>query len=192
MKKSCLVLGGLFLFAVAALIGVVVMKAPQWWAKGSKFVQEAMAEQKRIEEIEKNWTPPSETPDASWAPAELGPWKLKQTEAVSGWPDLKVTRPGQRMVYENGGKRIEIGVVAANDLEKEVLIKRILEAEQDAGKGHMTSTMGNQTHVRSGSHHTRVWWLKNRLFFFRSEDVDPDVAEAYLNAISGVNKAEKE
>lgn len=192
MKKSCAVIGVVFLLLLVAGIGTLAMKAPAWWAKGTKFFQEAMTEQRRIEEIERNWTPPSETPDASWAPAALGEWKLKQMESVSGWPDLKVPRPGLRVVYEKGGRQVEIGVVAANDLEKEVLIERILEAAQNGGSGHMISTMGNQTQVKTGSHHTRVWWIKNRLFFFRSQAVDPDFAETYLNTISGTRKAEKE
>lgn len=192
MKKSCLVIGGLFLLLLTAGIATLVMRAPQWWEKGAKFVQGVIAEQERIERFESDWTPKSNQPDAAWAPAALGEWKLIQTESVSGWPDLKVTRPGQRMVYENGGKRLEIGVVAANDLEKEVLIERIVEAAQQPSTGNMTSTRGNQTHVRSGPRHTRIWWLKNWLFFFRSTDVDPDVGEAYLNEISASPKAEVE
>jgi hypothetical protein len=48
----------------------------------------------------------------------------------------------------------------------------------------MTTTMGNRTHVKSGDSHTRVWWLKDWLFFFRSQGADPDIAEQYLKAIA--------
>ena len=96
MRKSCWVLGGLFLFAVVALIGVVAMTVPRWWTEGSKMVREVVAEQKRMADLEATWTPPSEKPDAAWAPAEIVEWKLKQVEAVSGWPgirSLSITAP---------------------------------------------------------------------------------------------------
>ena len=192
MKKSCLVLGVLFLLALTAGIGVVAMKAPLWWAKGKHAVEQAMAEQQRISDLETKWRPPSEKPDAAWAPAELSTWKLKQVEAVSGWPDLNEARVAQRMIYEYEGLTVEIGVMAANDLEKEVLIERIVEAAKTPGKGHRTTTIVNRTHVRSGNLNTRLWWLKNWLFVFRSKDVDPTIEEKYLNAISGSRMVEKE
>lgn len=198
MKKSCAIIAAVFLVLLAGGIGLLVMKAPQWWAQGKKLVADTMAEEGRVASFEAGWTPPSAKPDAKWAPATIGSWKLKQATEVPGWPELNVTRAGQRMIYENGPRTIEIGVVAANDLEKEVLVKRILDAAKEAGNptahgsiklnastGHSTTTMGNRTHVQSGNHHTRVWWLKDWLFFFRAQDVDPDIGEEYLKAISG-------
>ena len=192
MKKSCLVLGGLFLLALAAGIAVLAVKVPNWWADGKRYVEAAMAEQKRIDELEKHWTPPSENPDAAWAPAQLGDWKLKQTETECGWPDLNVPQVAQRMIYENNGQTIEIGVMTVNAPEKEAGIERIVEAAKTAGSGCWTTNFGNRAHVRSGNLNTRVWWLKNRLFVFRSKDVDPLLGEQYLHAISGGNKAEME
>lgn len=115
----------------------------------------------------------------------VGTIKLKQVDAVTGWPELNVTRAEQRMIYSNGSRTLEIGVVAANDLEKEVLVKRILEAAKEAGSSNRTITMGNRTHVESGSQHTRVWWLKDWLFFFRARDVDPDIGGESLKVLSG-------
>lgn len=203
MKKSCAVGCAVLLILAAALVGVLMTKGPQWFAQGKGFVMNVMAEEARIGAFEAAWIPPSPEPDGAWAPGTIGQWKLKQHEAVTGWPELNITRGGQRMIYENGSATIEIGVVAANELEKEALLKRVLDAAKDAGNtttrksigngtvtlnsgaGNMTTTMGNRTHVKSGNHHTRVWWLKDWLFFFRGQDVDPDLGEEYLKAISG-------
>lgn len=200
MKKSCAIIGALFLVLLVTGIGLLVMKAPQWWEKGKKLVFATIAEEQRISTFEAEWTAPSAKPDAKWAPATIGSWRLKEVSGVTGWPELNVTRAGQRMIYENGPQTCEIGVVAANDLEKEVLVKRILDATKDAGNkpttvgsgpvtvstgtSQTTTTMGNRSHVRSGNHHTRVWWLKDWLFFFRARDIDPDIGEEYLRAIS--------
>jgi hypothetical protein len=200
MKKSCAIVCAVLLILIAAGIGLLVMKAPQWWAQGKKLVLDTMAEEQRVGAFEAGWTAPSEKPDAKWAPATIGQWKLKQVTEVAGWPELNVTRSGQRMIYEDGPRTVEIGVVAANDLEKEVLVKRIVDAAKEAGNkttvgsgafklkssaGNLTTTMGNRTYVKSGNHHTWVWWLKDWLFFFRAQDVDPEIGEEYLKAISG-------
>lgn len=203
MKKSCAIGCAVLLILAAAGVGWVMMRAPHWWQQGTKLVMNTMAEESRISAFESAWTAPSPQPDAAWAPAEIGTWTLKQQEQVTGWPELNITRAGQRMIYEKGAATIEIGIVAANELEREALLKRLLDAAKDAGNtttrktigsgtvtlnssaSNMTTTMGNRTHVRSGDQHTRVWWLKDWLFFFRAQGDDPaGFPEEFLKAIS--------
>lgn len=82
-------------------------------------------------------------------------WKLKKADEVPGWPELNVTRAGQRMIHENDARTVEVGVVAANDLEKEVLVKRILDAAQEGqvqvgtGAEFPTEHQGEAEHQRS-------------------------------------------
>ena len=209
MKKSCAIGCAVLLLVTAALVGVVMTKAPHWWAKGKKFVLDTMAEEQRISAFETTWAPPPMHETASWAPPTVGEWRLKQSESVTGWPELKVDRAGWRVIYEQGARTVEIGAVPANELERPELLKRLTEAAQaraemisrktigsgsvtlNTSSGHMTTSMGNRTHVQAGGEHLRIWWLKDWLFFFRATDADPAAfAEEYLRAISAQGRPE--
>jgi hypothetical protein len=209
MKKSCAIGCAVLLILAAAGVGWVMMKAPQWWQQGTKLVMDTMAEERRISAFEAAWVPPSPQPDAAWAPGEIGKWTLKQVEPVSGWPELNVTRAGQRAIYEQGARTIDVGVVPANDLERETLLTRLTYAAQEAGNtttrksigngtvtlnsntGYSMTRRGNRTHMKSGDAHTRVWWVKDWLFFFRTQGEDaPEFPEEFLRGIAGEGKSE--
>lgn len=210
MKKSCAVGCVVLLVAVAVLIGVVTMKAPQWWQRGRQFVLDTMAEEQRMAAFEAAWTAPSAQPDAGWTPDAVGAWRLKESAAVTGWPELNVDRAGRRATYADGARTVEVGVLAANELERPELQKRVIAAAQQGGGtttrktigngtvtlggsgSHTTTTMGNRTHVStSAGGHTRLWWVKGWLFVFRSRDADPaQFAEEFLKAIDATRPAE--
>ena len=67
MKKSCAIVGGVFLAMLVAAIVFLAIKAPQWWAQGKKLVFDTMAEETRVSGFEAGWTAPSAKPDAKWA-----------------------------------------------------------------------------------------------------------------------------
>lgn len=201
MNKSCAIGCAAILIFFAALAAMLIVKGPAWFASGKGKVMKLIAEEQRISSFESAWAPPSSKLDQQWAPPEIGEWKLKQLETVAGWPDLNVAVPGQRMIYENGEQIIEIGVVAANELEKETLIQRIKEALEAGGRssrqfgsgvsvttsGSRTTTqMGNRIDVKiNDTNRTRLWWLKDWLFFYRTQNAEDlgSFAEQYLRAI---------
>jgi hypothetical protein len=209
MKKSCAVGCVVVVLLLGALGVLIATKGPQWFAKGKRFVMNAVAEEQRIAAFESAWIAPSAKPDDQWAPHEFAGWRLKQVKPDSMWSELNISRTGQRMTYEKDGQTVEIGVIAANDLEKPELIKRLTDATINPGRSfknvgdssisldsntsHSTTTIGNRTHISVGSdEHTRIWWLMDWLFFFRMKSPDqPQLPEEYLKAISGRHAGEK-
>ena len=189
MKKSCAIGCAVLLLLAAALVGVVMTKAPHWWAKGKKFVSDTMAEEQRVSAFEAAWTPPSPEDVAGWAPQAVGEWKLELGAKKTDWPELKLDRAGWRSIYKQGARTIEIGAVPATELEKPELLKRLTSGagprlddhaqehrqwhgDAEFNTGQDDDDDGNRTHVQAGGEHLHGW-LKDWLLFFRATDADP-------------------
>ncbi|MEA3213266.1 MAG: hypothetical protein QOE70_6323 [Chthoniobacter sp.] len=172
----------------AILVGVAMVQLPRLFEKGKGWFLATLAEQQRIDKLEAAWKPPSPNVDATWFPAELGEWKLDRSAPIPGVPELDIPRGGYHASYSSSRGSVQVEVVAANDLEKETLLRRAQDALSKAadaeetttrvggvtvtsknGSSRMTSSMGSRTHVQlKGDEHTRFWWVKGWLFIFRA------------------------
>jgi hypothetical protein len=206
MNRNALLGCGLVLFTIVAVIVMVgFVFVPRMVSKGKKWVGAQMEEVQRRSAIEKAWRPPSATPDASWFPAKVGAWTLTANDEISGLPELNIERAGRRGKYRGEKQDIEVTILAANDLEKDAIFSRAKAALEKGGTQVTTGTFGSGSyrvetrgsHVTTqtpgrlyvctdGIHHTRLWWLKDFLFIFRTDGPDdPDsFAEQFLSAMT--------
>ena len=162
------------LLLLAAAIGAGLYYAPKLWRKGLVAANDALVESGRIGKLEADWQPPSAQAEAGWFPQEVGAWKRVSAEASAGIPALNIERAGHRAVYQSASATVEVDVLAANDLEKEALLKRAQDALSSGSGSRMTTTFGHRVHVRVNSDHTRLWWVKGWLFIFRERGTDPE------------------
>jgi hypothetical protein len=202
-----IVLGCAAVFAalVAALIIAAFVLVPRTMSKAKKWVGAQMEEASRRAAIEKAWRPPSATLEASWFPAAIGAWTLTTNEETPGLPELNIDRAGRRGKYRGPKQDVEVTILSANDLEKDAIFSRAKSALESGGAQVTTGTNGSVSyrvesrgsHVTTqtpgrlyvcidGKHHTRLWWVKDFLFIFRTDGPDdPDAfAEQFLSAMA--------
>jgi len=193
-----------FVVLVAALVVAAFVLVPNTVSKAKKWFGAQMEGANRRAAIEKAWRPPSATLEASWFPAAVGAWTLTANEDVPGLPELNVDRAGRRGKYRGSKQDIEVTIVPANDLEKDALFSRAKSALESGAPRGLTGIKGSASyrvetrgsHVTTqtpgrlyvcidGKHHTRLWWVKDFLFIFRTDGPDdPDpFAEQFLGAM---------
>ena len=204
-RKFLLGCGLVVLVVVVASVVAAFVFLPGMVTRAKKWVGSQMAEASRRAAIEKAWRPPSATLAANWFPATVGAWTLTASEETPGLPELNVDRAGRRGKYRGAQQDIEVTILPANDLEKDAIFSRAKSALESGGTRVRTGTNGpvsyrveshgsrviTQTPGRlyvclDGQHHTRLWWVKDFLFIFRTDGPeDPDAfAEQFLGAMT--------
>ncbi len=175
-----------FVALVAALVIAAFVLVPRTVSEAKKWVGAQMEEANRRAAIEKAWRPPSATLDASWFPAAVGAWTLTANEETPGLPELNVDRAGRRGKYRGAQQDIEVTILPVNDLEKDAIFSRAKSALESRGSHVSTQTPGRLYVRTDGKHHTRLWWVKDFLFIFRTDGPDdPDpFAEQFLSAMA--------
>lgn len=187
MNRRFLIGCGLVVVGIAAAIIIAAFVfVPRMAGKAQKWIGAQMAEANRRAAIEKAWRPPSATPDASWFPPTVGEWTLTANEDTPGLPELNIERAGRRGKYRGAKQDLEVTILPANDLEKDAIFSRAKSALESRGS-HVTTRTTGRLYVRiGGEHHTRLWWVKDFLFIFRTDGPDdPDAfAEQFLSAMT--------
>ena len=203
-RKVLLGCGSLILLVIAVIaIGIFVV-APRMMEKGKGWLSAQMEESKHRTAIESAWQPPSQRPDASWFPTVVEKWTLRTSTDISTVPELQLDRPGRRGTYRGEKQDVEVIVIPVNDLERDGIFdraaatlseqsKRVFKGNTEHGSIRI-ETGGSQVTTRTpgrlylrlnGDDHTRLWWIKDWLFVFRT--VGPDdsdfFAEKYLEAM---------
>lgn len=184
-------------------IGISVV-APRMMQKGQGWLNAQVENTARRSAIESAWQPPSLRPDATWFPAVVEKWTLQSSADISTLPELQLDRPGRRGKYRGEKQDVEVIVVPVSDLELDDVFNRAASALNAAGKhvikggsdhssfhietssSQMTTRTQGRLYLRlSGDDHTRLWWMKDWLFVFRTVGPeDPDAfAEKYLEAM---------
>jgi len=206
MNRNVLLGCGLVMFAIVAAVAIAaVLFVPRMVGKAKKWVGAQMEEAGRRTAIEKAWRPPSATADSSWFPTKVGSWILTTNEDSPGLPELNVDRAGRRGKYRGEKQDIEVTILPVNDLEKDAIFSRVKTALESGGTQVTTGTIGSGSyrvetrgsHVTTqtpgrlyvcidGTHHTRLWWVKDFLFIFRTDGPDdPDAfAAEFLSAMT--------
>jgi len=202
MNRSVAIGCGIVIAVFAVLIGLVAWLGPKLFEKGKSYMTQVMAEQaaerKRINAIESAWQPPTAAADATWFPDQVGNSKLERSEPFASIPEMHIERAGHRATYRSGAGRIGVVVLAANDLEKDTLIRRISDSVRgrsidSPGLGEndfnnlsaSTTPYGARRHEKfANGEQVQFWWIKGWLFFFQTHDnVDPkDFSEELLGA----------
>ncbi len=157
--------------------------------------------------LEKAWREPGQRPDASWFPAVLDGFTLRTTEALTAMPELQLDRPGWRGKYRGEKQDEEVTILPVSDLERDGIFDRaasMLEANSQrvitgggdhssfkitTNSGHLTTRSGNRFYIKvNGDEHTRLWWIKDWLFIFRTTGPDdPDAfADKFIEAMKPV------
>lgn len=185
MNKKLATGCGVLLALLAIIVGLGIYAVPKLVRRAKVAVKSNVEESNRLSAIESKWRPPSAAPDASWFPKQVEKWQLTTQEASTGIPTLQIERAGQYGAYRSGAAEvIEVNVLAANDLEKEALFSRAQAALSE--KTRASSSSGNRVYVRlTEDDYTRMWWIKDWLFIFRSHrGADPEAfMEAYMQAM---------
>ena len=203
-RKFVLGCAGVVLFMIGAIaIGVFVV-APRLMQKGKGWLNAQIENTARRSAIESAWLPPSERPDAAWFPGVVEKWALQSSTDITTVPDLQLDRPGRRGKYRGEKQDIEVTVIPVSDLELDGILNRAASALAEQGKrviekrsenasfrietggSQMTTRTPGRLYVRlKGDSRTRLWWIKDWLFMFRTvgpEDPD-EFAEKYLEAM---------
>jgi hypothetical protein len=194
-----------FVALVVVLVIAAFVLVPHTVSEAKKWFGAQMEEANRRAEIEKAWRPPSATLDTSWFPAAVGAWTLTANEETPGLPELNVDRAGRRGKYRGPKQDIEVTILPVNDLEKDAIFSRAKSALESSNSqvttgtngpvsyrvesrgSHVTTQTPGRLYVRTdGKHHTRLWWMKDFLFIFRTDGPDdPDAfAEQFLSAMT--------
>lgn len=203
-RKFLLGCAGAALFMIGAIaIGVFVV-APRLVQKGKSWLNAQVESTARRSAIESSWQPPSLRPDAAWFPAVVEKWALQSSTDISTVPDLQLDRPGRRGKYRGEKQDVEVTVIPVSDLELDGILSRAAAtlAEQgkrvitkgsengsfriETGGSQMTTRTPDRLYVRlRGDSRTRLWWIKDWLFMFRTVGPDdPDeFSEKYLEAM---------
>ena len=203
-RKSCFGCGCLVLLIIGAIaIGIFVV-APRVMEKGAVFAGEMIESSKHRAAVESTWQPPSERPDASWFPAAVEKGTLRTSADISTVPELQLDRPGRRGTYRGEKQDIEVIVIPVSDLEREGILDKAASTLADESRHVIKGNTANSSfristntsrvtmrtpgrlYVRlNGDDHTRLWWIKDWLFIFRTTGPeDPDAfAEKYLEAM---------
>lgn len=185
MNKKLATGCGVLLVLLAIIIGIGIYAVPKLVRKAKVAIKSNIEESNRLAAIESKWRPPSAAPDASWFPKQVENWQLTTQETSTGIPALNIERAGQYGAYRSGAEVVEVNVVTANDLEKDALFSKAQAALSTGTR--VSSSSGNRVYVRlNGNDYTRMWWIKNWLFIFRSHGgSDPETfMEAYMKAMN--------
>ena len=153
---------------------------------------------------------PGQVSEKEWVPPIIPPhtpglqWTLASSTDISTVPELQLDRAGRRAKYRGENQDVEVSVIPVSDLEKDGILNRAASVLGEEGKrvissgtsngsfrietntSRMTTRTQDRLYVRvKGDIHTRVWWIKDWLFVFRTTGPeDPDAfAEAYLEAM---------
>ena len=203
-RKFVLGCAGVVLFVIGAIaIGVFVV-APRLVKTGKSWLHAQVESTAHRTAIESAWQPPSPRPDAAWFPAVVEKWALQSSADITTVPDLQLDRPGRRGKYRGENQDVEVTVIPVSDLELDGILsraaatlaeqgKRVLAKSSEAGSfrietagSQMTTRTPGRLYVRlRGDNRTRLWWIKDWLFMFRTVGPeDPDgFAEKYLEAM---------
>ncbi len=167
----------MFVIGVIA-IGVFVV-APRVVEKGKGWLNTQIDESKRRNAIESGWQPPGERPDANWFPVAVDKWTLGVSESISTVPEILLDRPGRRANYRGEKQDCEVIVIPVSDLELQSVFDRAASAlRTDTGGSQMTTRTPGRLYVRThGDRHTRLWWIRDWLFIFRT--VGPEEPDAF-------------
>ena len=182
---------------VVILIGTIVIgvfSARNVFKKGKSWISTQMEDAGRRSAIESAWREPGPRPDASWFPGTVGKWTLSTNEGFISLPELELDRPGWRGKYRGDAQDVEVTVVPVSDLEIEGVFNRAKTAAESGGGSKMSTRTAGRLYVRvNGNVHTRLWWLKDWLFIFRTTGPeDPDAfAELYLGAMKPTDLEKK-
>ena len=203
-RKFVLGCAGVVLFMIGGIaIGVFVV-APRLMQKGKSWLHAQVESTAHRSAIESAWQPPSPRPDAAWFPAVVEKWELQSSADITNVPDIQLDRPGRRGKYRGEKQDIEVTVIPVSDLELDGILSRAASmlAEQgkrviakgsengsfriETGGSQMTTRTPGRLYVRlGGDSRTRLWWIKDWLFMFRTvgpEDPD-EFSEKYLEAM---------
>ena len=186
-RKILLGCGCLVLIVIGAIAAGIFFAAPRVLQNGTKWFSAAIEESGRRAAVEAAWKEPSLRPDASWFPPVVDGWTLGTSEDFATLPELQLDRPGRRGKYRGEKQDVEVTVVPVSDLELDAIFNRAITTLERAGGNRMTTRTPGRVYVRTnGDTHTRLWWLKDWLFIFRTVGPeDPDAfAEKYLGAMS--------
>ena len=195
---------GCLVLIVIAVIGAGIFSARHFFEKGQSWVAAQVEDSKKRAAIESAWQPPSLRPEASWFPATVGAWTLRTSEDITSVPELQLDRPGRRGKYRGEKQDMEVIVVPVSAEEHESVFDRAASALADKSKhvisggtdhssyrietstSKVTTRMGNRFYLKlNGDDHTRLWWMKDWLFIFRTTGPEnPDAfADQYLEAM---------
>ncbi len=207
-RKFLLGCGCLVLILIGTIAAGIFFAAPRLYKKGTGWFNAQMADSGRRAAVEAAWKEPSLRPDASWFPPVVDGWTLGTSEDFTTLPELQLDRPGRRGKYRGEKQDVAVIVVPVSDLEVEGVMSRAVAALQtshagDSDRSNSGTSSANIRTTRSssvvttrtprrmhavfnGDDHTRMWWLKDWLFIFRTTGPeDPDAfAEKYLGAMS--------
>ena len=126
MKRVVLIGCGSVLVIALIVAAVAVTVGPKIYRKGAALVQQAVAENTRLQALESRFTPPGDSLEAAWIPPQIGEWRATVPQApVSSLPRLDIERAGAGGVYERSGQRMEVNIIPANSLEKEALLTHV-------------------------------------------------------------------
>ncbi len=203
-RKLLLGCGSLVLLVIGAIVIGVFVVAPRVVQKGKGWLNAQVESTARRSAIESAWQPPSQRPDAGWFPVAVDSWTLQTSENITNVPDIQLERPGRRAKYRGEKQDVDVTVVPVAAEEHEVVFDRAASALKDASKhvidrktghgsfhietssSHVSTRTPGRFYLRlNGDDHTRLWWMKDWLFVFRTTGPeDPDAfAEKYLEAM---------
>ena len=186
-RKVLFGFGCLGLIIIGVIAAVVVFAVPRFFEKGKGWFNTQLEESARRSAMESAWKEPSARPDASWFPAAVDAWTLRTSEDFATLQEMQLDRPGRRGTYRGENQDIEVTVVPVSDLElSEVFARAKSNLESRGGNRMTTQTPGRLYMKLNGNEHTRMWWIKDWLFIFRTTGPeDPDAfAGKYLNAMT--------
>ena len=203
-RKFFLGCGCLILIVIGTIAIGMFVAAPRAWQKGKTWFNAQLKEASRRSAVESAWQPPSARPDASWFPAVVDNWTLSISEDIATVPDLQLDRPGRRGKYRGEKQDIEVTVVPVSAEELNGTLDRAQSALVASGKhvieksgnpsfkietssSHLTTRTPGRLYVRlQGDEHTRLWWIKDWLFIFRTTGPeDPDAfADRFIESMS--------
>ena len=194
MNRNIQIGCGCLVVILVAVVVLGVLSGRKVFQKGKSWVSTQMEEAGRRAALESAWREPGPRPDPSWFPGTVGKWTLSTNEGFISLPELELERPGWRGRYRGEAQDVEVTVVPVSDLELESVLDRAKALAERGGGSKMTTRTPGRLYVRvDGNVHTRLWWLKDWLFIFRTTGPeDPDAfAEAYLGAMRAVDLEKK-
>jgi hypothetical protein len=154
--------------------------------------------------IESAWKEPSARPDASWFPAAVNKWTLSTSEPITTAAEVQIDRPGFRGKYRGEKQDMEVTILPVAREELKGVFDRAQAGLAAAGKrvieksgnpSFRFESSGSQTTTRTpgrlyvrvnGDQHSRLWWIQDWLFIFRTTGPeDPDgFADRFIETMS--------
>ncbi len=196
---------GIIALAIVAVIVFGLFNVRHAVQRSKSWIGAQIDDAKHRSAVESAWQPPTAKPDALWFPAAVDRWTLSISEDIAAVPDLQLDRAGRRGKYRGEKQDIEVIVVPVSGPELDDIFnrapsllaessKRVIAGNSANGSYKIavsssqisTRTPGRLSVQINGDEHSRLWWIKDWLFIFRTTGPeDPDAfADRFIETMS--------